>query len=146
MSDLRKTVELTQLAKYRFEAHYPDPPGGPLVLDEPSPTGGGAGLNPVQTLATAIGHCMSSTLVSTLERAHVEVAPIRTVVELEVGRNDRERLRVRRISVQILTAPLHAEDQGRIDRCVSIFEDFCTVTGSVREGIAVESRVAPSAR
>ncbi len=145
MSDLRKTVELTQLEKYRFGAHYPDPPGGRLVLDEPPPTGGGAGVNPLQTLATAIGHCMSSTLVSTLERAHVEVAPIRTVVELEVGRNERDRLRVRHISVQILTAPLHAEDQGRFDRGISIFEDFCTVTGSVRGRIAVESRVAPNA-
>jgi len=141
MSELSKAVELEQVEKYRFSARYPGEPFGPLIVDEAPPTGGDAGPNPVLSLATAIGHCLSSTLVNTLERAHVPASPLETLVEVEVGRNDRGRLRVRRLSVQIRTGPLQSEDQARFDHCVSIFEDFCTVTGAVREGIPIETRV-----
>jgi uncharacterized OsmC-like protein len=145
MTDLVRTVELEQIEKYRFEARYPGQPLGPATVDEPPPTGGGAGPGPVQSLATAVGHCISSTLVNTLERAHVAVSPLRTVVEVEVGRNERGRLRVRRLSLQIRTGPLRAEDQERFEHCVSIFEDFCTVSGAVREGIPIETSVSPGA-
>jgi uncharacterized OsmC-like protein len=141
MGDLEKAVELAQVEKYRFSAEYPGQPFGPIVVDEAVPTGGSAGPSPVLSLATAIGHCMSSTLVSTLERAHVPVAPVRTTVEVEVGRNERGRWRVRRLSLQIRTSPLQPEDRARFDHCVSIFEDFCTVSGAVREGIPIETRV-----
>lgn len=143
MGDLPTAVELEQLEKYRFEAQYPDHPFGPCVVDEPPPLGDGAGPGPVPLLATAVGHCMSSTLINTLERAHVAVFPLHTIVEVEVARNDRGRMRVRRLSLQIRTAPHHAEDQGRFDHCVSIFEDFCTVSGAVREGIAIDAHVGP---
>jgi uncharacterized OsmC-like protein len=143
MSDLAKIVELEQVERYRFEATYPGGLFGPLIVDEAAPAGGGTGPGPTQSLATAVGHCMSSTLVNTLERAHVAVTPIHTVVEVEVGRNDRGRLRVRRMAISIQTAPVHPEDRERFDHCVSIFEDFCTVSGAVREGIPIKTQVGP---
>jgi uncharacterized OsmC-like protein len=141
MTEPTAAVQLEQVEKYRFTAQYPGQPFGSLIVDEAPPVGGGAGPSPVLSLATAVGHCLSSTLVNTLERAHVPVTPLRTLVEVEVGRNDRGRLRVRRLSVQIRTAPLQPEDQARFDHCVSIFEDFCTVSGAVREGILIETMV-----
>jgi uncharacterized OsmC-like protein len=141
MGELEKTVELEQREKYRFEATYPGQPFGPLTLDEPAPLGGSAGPSPVHSLATAVGHCMSSTLVNTLERAHVPVSTLHTVVEVEVGRNEKGRLRVRRLALQIQTAPLKEEDRERFDHCVAIFEDFCTVSGAVREGIPIATTV-----
>lgn len=139
----QRTVELEQIEKYRFEARYPGAPFGPIVLDEPSPVGGSAGPGPVHSLATAVGHCMSSTLVNTLERARVAVLPLHTVVDVEVGRNERGRLRVRRLTLHIRTSPVHAEDRERFDHCVAIFEDFCTVSGAVREGIPIDTTVGP---
>jgi uncharacterized OsmC-like protein len=143
MGEVSKAVELEQVERYRFSAQYPDQPFGPLVVDEAIPTGGSAGPGPVLSLATAVGHCMSSTLVNTLERAHVPVQTIHTVVEVEVGRNERGRLRVQRLSLQIRTAPLRPEDQPRFDHCVAIFEDFCTVSGAVRGGIPIDTKVGP---
>jgi organic hydroperoxide reductase OsmC/OhrA len=143
MSDATPAVELEQVENYRFTATYPGQPFGPNVVDELIPVGGSAGPSPVLSLATAVGHCMSSTLVHTLERAHVPIGPLRTVVDVEVGRNDRGRLRVRRLTLQLLTAPLHAEDQARFDHSVAIFEDFCTVSGAVREGIPITTQVRP---
>jgi organic hydroperoxide reductase OsmC/OhrA len=143
MEGAQRTAELAQLERYRFEVRYPEQPYGPLVVDEPAPLGGAAGPGPVQSLATAIGHCMSSTLANTLDRAHVAVEPIHTVVDVEVGRNDKGRRRVRSLAVTIRTAPIHVGDQARFEHCVAIFEDFCTVSGAVREGIPIETKVGP---
>lgn len=143
MTEPDVAAELEQVERYQFRATYPGQPFGPLFVDEPAPTGGNRGPGPARTLATAVGHCMSSTLVNTLARAHVDVTPLRTTVRVEVGRNDRNRLRVRRLTLEIATRPLHEEDRSRFDHCVSIFEDFCTVSGAVREGIPIDARVAP---
>ena len=136
-----RSAELTQVERYRFEIRYPDRPYGPLAVDEAPPVGSGTGPNPVEALAGAVGHCMSSTLVNTLGRAHVEAAPLRTLVDVEVGRNEQGRLRVRSLAVRIETEPRHPEDRERFDHCVAIFEDFCTVSGAVRVGILIRTEV-----
>lgn len=134
-------VELEQVEKYRFTVRFADAPFPGMTVDEPPPTGGDAGPNPVQVLAMAVGHCMSSTLLSTLERARVAVSPLRTSVRATIGANDRGRRRVRKLEVEIATQPLDEKDRSRFDHCVEIFADFCTVSGAVREGVAIESRV-----
>jgi uncharacterized OsmC-like protein len=145
MADGSPTAELGQVERYRFEARYPGRPFGPIVVDEASPTGGDGGPTPVEVLATAVGHCMSSTLLNTLERAHVPASPLRATVEAEVGRNEKGRLRVRRLAVELRIQPLAEADRPRFDHAVSIFEDFCTVSGAVREGIRIDAHVGPGA-
>ncbi len=111
--------------------------------------GGGLGTALVSLLGAdgakvvAVGHCMSATLFDTLERAHVAVAPIRTTVRTTVGRNENGRLRVRALSVEIRTQPLKDEDRASFERCVEVFADYCTVSGAVRDGIPIDSRVTP---
>jgi uncharacterized OsmC-like protein len=144
MSASDSRTELQQVEKYQFTVNFADAPFPGLTLDEPPPTGGDRGPNPVQSLAMAVGHCMSSTLVSTLERAHVRVTPLRTTVRATVGVNDRGRRRVRSLAVEIVTQPLDPADRSRFDHCVEIFPDFCTVSGAVREGIAIDHRVRSS--
>jgi len=137
-------VELQQVEKYRFTVTFVGDPFAGVTVDEPSPVGTDAGPNPVQALAMAVGHCMSSTLVNTLERAHVAVHPLSTTVRATVGMNARGRRRVQQLHVDIRTAPLDEANRARFDHCVEIFEDFCTVSGAVREGVAIESRVGPA--
>lgn len=141
MSAADNRVELEQVEKYRFTVEFADAPFPGLVVDEPPPIGADAGPNPVQDLALAVGQCMSSTLVNTLERAHVAVAPLRTSVSATVGVNERGRRRVRELHVEIHTRPLDEADRPRFDHCVEIFSDFCTVSGAVREGVKIESHV-----
>jgi len=143
MSAADSRVELAQVEKYRFTIEFAEAPFPGLTLDEPPPAGGDAGPNPVQSLAMAVGHCMSSTLVNTLGRAHVAVAPIRTTVTATIGTNERGRRRVRELHVEIRTQPLKEADRAAFDHCVEIFQDYCTVSGAVREGVTIDSRVAP---
>ncbi len=144
MADAPTRVELSQIERYRFETTFPGTPFAAIVVDEPAPIGGDGGPNPGRMLAIAVGHCLGSTLYNSLERAHVRAAPIRTRVEVEVGRNERGRLRVRSLSVQIATYPLDEADRPRFDHCLEIFEDFCTVSGAVRAGIPIATHVGPS--
>lgn len=144
MSASDDRVALGQVEKYQFTVAFPGAPFPGLTVDEPVPVGRDAGPDPVRSLAMAVGHCMSSTLVSTLERAHVAVSPLRTTVRATVGVNERGRRRVRELRVEIHTQPLDEADRARFDHCVEIFADYCTVSGAVREGVPIESRVTPS--
>ncbi len=136
-------AELSQVERFEFQARFPGAPYAGFEVDEPAPTGHDTGPGPVRTLALAVGHCMSSTLVSTCERAHVPIRPVRTTVRATVGRNDRGRLRVTNLEIEIATAPVDEADRARFDHCVEIFPDFCTVSGAVRAGIPIAHRVAP---
>ncbi|HTT45521.1 MAG TPA: OsmC family protein [Thermoplasmata archaeon] len=143
MSSQDARTDLTQVEKYAFNVVFADAPFPGITVDEPPPVGQDRGPGPVQTLALAVGHCMSSTLVNTLERAHVRVTPIHTTVRATVGVNDQGRRRVRHLEVEILTQPIEEADRTRFDHCVDIFADFCTVSGAVREGIPIDHHVRP---
>jgi uncharacterized OsmC-like protein len=136
-------VEVDQVDRYRFEVSYPDTGLRPLTVDEPTPVGTDAGPDPARALAAAVGHCLSSTLFNTLERSHVRATPIRTTVTIAFGRNGAGRKRVVSLDAQIDCAPVEESDRGRFERSVGIFEAYCTVTGSVREGIRVRTQVRP---
>lgn len=136
-------TELSQVEKYQFTVVFADAPFPGLRVDEPPPAGDDRGPNPVQSLAMAVGHCMSSTLVNTLARAHVQVTPLRTTVRATIGQNEKGQRRVRRLRVEIATQPVDEGDRSRFDRCVEIFPDFCTVSAAVREGIPIDHQVGP---
>src|SRR5579862_1537650 len=143
MSAPDSRTDLDQVERYRFTVAFADAPFPGPTVDEPPPVGEDRGPNPVQALAMAVGHCMSSTFVNTLERAHVRVTPIHTTVRATVGENAKGRRRVQRLTIEIITQPVDEADRGRFDRCVEIFPDFCTVSGAVRDGIPIDHRVGP---
>ena len=58
-------------------------------------------------------------------------------------RGDRGRLRIGELTVHI-TLDADAEASVRLKRCLDVFEDFCVVTSSLREGIPVRVEVADS--
>jgi organic hydroperoxide reductase OsmC/OhrA len=66
---------------------------------------------------------------------------MKATVKTGIGRNDKGRLRVTRMEVEIDPA-LAAAGLERAALCAALFEDFCTVTAAVREGIKVDVRVA----
>jgi organic hydroperoxide reductase OsmC/OhrA len=55
-------------------------------------------------------------------------------------RNDKGRMRIGSVKV-VLHPTLDGVPPERMARCLELFEDFCVVTQSVREGIDVEVSV-----
>jgi len=66
---------------------------------------------------------------------------MRAVVEGEVARNERSRLRLERLHVR-LEPQLDVELRAQLARGADLFEDYCIVTESVRAGIDVQVEVA----
>jgi uncharacterized OsmC-like protein len=137
------TVHLEQQAGYRFALQFA--PGVPvLVSDEPPPLGQGAGPSPVQLLAAAVGNCLAGSLLFALKKFKQSPEPIHATAEATVGHNEQNRLRVQRIEVRLtLGAPANAFEH--LDHALAQFEDFCTVTQSVRAAFSVAIEVYDSA-
>lgn len=112
----------------------------PLVADEQAPLGAGRGPNPARLLAAAVGSCLGASLLFCLRKARVEITELRTSVEGTIVRNEEGRLRIGEIRVR-LAPQVAPEQRDRMGRCLELFEDFCIVTQSVRQGIAIDVRV-----
>ena len=139
MANTIETVRLVQRQDYQFEMQFgasvPD-----WLADEPPPLGQGAGPSPVQLLAAAVGNCLSDSLLFALRKFKQAPEPIRCEVVAEVGRNAHNRLRVLGLQVG-LTLGVPADQLQHLDRVLSQFEAFCTVTQSVGAAIPIAVQV-----
>lgn len=136
-------VDVRQLDHFRFDIVFDDDRWTPIVVDEPEPLGAGAGPNAARLLAGAVGNCLAASLLLCMEKAHVPVSDLRAEVEGTMGRNEEGRLRIERLEVTVVPTVEGDASSKRLGRCVDIFEDFCIVTQSVRDGIQVDVRVEP---
>ena len=133
-------VKLELLDGYRFRVGF-DVEGVPdLVVDEMKPIGEGLGPNPSRLLSAAVGHCLSSSLLYCLGKAKIKVKKLSTSVKANIERNKEGYLRITGLEVEI-HLEVNEEDKLRVPRCLDIFENYCTVTQSVRKGIDVKVNV-----
>jgi organic hydroperoxide reductase OsmC/OhrA len=137
VKDEQFTIQLTLQDGYAFSVDFSGQEFVPLLVDEPPPLGQGRGPNPARLLAAAVGSCLSASLLFCLRKSRLEVSALRTTVDVSLARNDRGRLRIGGIRVR-LAPELDAQQRERMDRCLELFQDFCIVTESVRDGIDVD--------
>ena len=127
------SVTVTRQEKYKFLVDF-GPAIAQAVADEPPPLGDGAGPSPSQLLAAAVANCLSASLLFAHGKFKEDPGRLTTTVECEIGRNERQRLRVLGMKVTI-TLGVDPEALAHLDRALAQFEDFCTVSQSVRAGI-----------
>jgi uncharacterized OsmC-like protein len=133
-------TKLKHLQGYQFNVQFDEKCLPDLSVDEVQPIGDSSGPNPPRLLSAAIGHCLSSSLLYCLRKARVTVNSLEVIVQTHLERSAENRLRVPKINV-LIDLGVAAEDEDRASRCLELFENFCTVTQSVRKGIAVEVKV-----
>ena len=142
MSNQFEHVELKQQQDYQFHIRFGE--GLPVLLgDEPAPLGQGQGPSPVQLLAAAVGNCLSASLLFALRKFKQAPEPIQCAVTAEVGRNPEGRVRVLALKT-VLKLGVPASSLEHLDRVLSTFETYCTVTQSVAQGIPVSLEVMDS--
>ncbi len=140
--EMRAMVHLRQLDAYKFEVSTDAPEGWTATMDEPPPLGAGAGPNAARMLAFAVGHCLSASLLFCLQKARVPVTSgVEASVQATIRRNERGRWRVVQLRVTIQLPETVKEQQSALERCLPLFEDYCIVTSSVRQGIPVDVTV-----
>jgi len=143
--DAEFTVTLEQIKDYKFTVTFDEETLEHLTMDEPPPIGTGEGPSSSRLLASAIGHCLSASLLFCLQKSRIALKHVSTQVHTTLGRNEEGRWRVQKIRVNVKADPLKEEDRERMRRCLEMFEDFCIVTQSVRRGIDVKVEVEAGA-
>lgn len=135
MADDVIRVRLRQRQDYQHELQFSgDIP--PLLADEPPPLGQAQGPAPTELLASAVGTCLSNSLLFALRKFKQAPEPLQCEVEAELGRNAEKRIRVVALRARLkLGVPAAALEH--LDRVLEQFESYCTVTQSVRQGIPV---------
>lgn len=128
-------VVITQQQDYQFRVDFNDTIP-PLVVDEPAPIGTGAGPSPSQLLLASVANCLMASLLFALRKFKQDGGVLRATAADRVERNHEKRLRVEEITVDIyLGRPAGEIDQ--LERILSQFEAFCTVSQSVGRGIPI---------
>lgn len=143
MEERHFAVTLSRRQDYEFTVAFDEGYATDLAIDEPPPLGAGHGPNASRVLGAAVGHCLAASLLFCLGKARVTVADLGVRVDGTIARNDAGRFRITGLNVR-LSPTVTAADRERINRCVALFEDFCIVTGSVRQGISVHVEVTPT--
>jgi uncharacterized OsmC-like protein len=132
-------VNVTREDRFRFLIDFG--PGVPEIMgDEPPPLGSGAGPSPEGLLAAAVANCMCSSLVFALNKFKGDPGRLTATATCKTDRNESNRLRVTHISLDIM---LGAPPDGlpHLDRALAQFEEFCTVSESVRAGVPLTVNV-----
>jgi uncharacterized OsmC-like protein len=138
MEAQRFSVRLEQVEEFEFRVNF-GPEFAQMVMDEPPPLGASKGPSPARMLAAAVGGCLSASLYFCLKKARLDPKHVKTEVSYTMERNAAGRLRIPMEHVSI-TLDLDA-DKERASRSLELFEEFCTVTQSVRQGIGVNVEV-----
>lgn len=134
------SISVRQIQDYEFVVKFDKPSYPDLLTDEVPPLGKDTGPSPSRLAAAAIGNCLAASLLFAFRKAGVATGEIEAVVTLQMVRNEKRRIRIGKISV-LLDPKLAAEDLEKAKGPRGLFEDFCTVTQSVQQGIPVEVKV-----
>ncbi len=141
--DVVGTVTLSHQSDFRFEVDFGLAGAPRLSTDAMPPLGRGSGPDSEMLLMAAVGNCLSASLAFSLRKFKNDDVPIRTTVDTTLARDERGRLRVQSMAVDIrLGVP--ANTLRFADRAIGQYEEFCTVTQSVRVAIPVTVRVFDS--
>ena len=93
-------------------------------------------------LAAAAGNCLTASLLFCLTKTLEEVPEkaVRTAVTCRIMRNEQKRMRVGSLEAE-LTISEQLGRSPKLKRCLDLFEDFCVVSASIRQGIPLQVTV-----
>lgn len=95
------------------------------------------GPNPAKLLGMALLGCLSASFIFCLKKRKLSVDELKAEAEVIIGRNEKGFIRVKKINVNITSKIDALASRKRADQCRKMFENYCTVTAAVREGIEV---------
>ena len=114
-----------------------------MTTDAMPPLGQGRGPDSERLLMAAVANCLSASLAFSLHKYRNADVPMRTRADARLTHNEGGRLRMHSMAVDIhLGAP--AGNIRLLDRALSQYQDFCTVTASIRAAFPILVRVFDS--
>ena len=95
------------------------------------------GPNPTKLLGMAILGCLSASFIFCIKKRNLTLNNLKAEGTVIISRNNKGFLRVKKIDVKINTKINNPETLKRAKLCKKMFENYCTITQSVRNGINV---------
>jgi uncharacterized OsmC-like protein len=136
----RISISLDSIQDFEFRVKFDPMQLQDLVIDEPAPMGHGKGPDPGRLLAAAIGGCLSASLLFCAQKLRLKMSGLHADISVTHTRNEKGRLRIGKIDVEI-DPRIDEPDDQKLQKCLSLYEDFCVVTQSVRKGLDVSVKV-----
>ena len=96
------------------------------------------GPNASHLLAMAILGCLNASFIFCLQKRNFTIEDLDADAIVTIARNNKGFLRVKKIDVNIKPKIDDPDMRKRADQCKKMFEQYCTITASIREGIDVE--------
>ncbi|MES3008256.1 MAG: OsmC family protein [Pseudomonadota bacterium] len=140
MSEKTFTVNLKLLENYLFQIDFGE--FGNLLSDEPAPLGGGEGPSPAGLLAASVANCLSASLLYALRRHKEDPGELTATITGRFGRVEKF-LRITHFDVEIRLGS-NMSTLPTLVSAVAQFENYCTITQSVRQGIEVDVAIFDS--
>ncbi len=129
------SITITRQSGYQFLVDFA-PGMAQLVADEPPPLGQALGPSPSHMLLAAVANCLTASLTFALQKFKQDPGTLTATANATIERNAANRMRIQHIDVDIkLGVP--GADLSHLDRALAQFEEFCTVSMSVRQGIDI---------
>ena len=136
----RFTIHLEQQEGFQINVAFDWKRVPDLLMDEPPPLGEQKGPNASRMLAAAAANCLSASL---LDRVFKEEPPdncLRAEATCIMVRNEKKRQRVGALEIKLIVSDV-VKESVRFARCKDLFEDFCVVSASIRQGIPMRVTV-----
>ncbi|MBK1640678.1 osmotically inducible protein OsmC [Chromatium okenii] len=136
----RFIIHLTQQEGFQINAAFDWKRAPDLLMDEPPPLGEQKGPNASRLLAAAAANCLSASLLYCVFKEEPPDNCLRSEVICIMGRNAQKRQRITGLEVTLIVSAA-ITDSPRFARCKTLFEDFCVVSASIRQGIPLRVTV-----
>lgn len=130
----RFTIHLEQREGFLINVAFDWKRAPDLLMDEPPPLGEQQGPNASRLLAAAAANCLSASLLYCVFKEEPPDNCLRAEAVCVMVRNEKKRLRVGRMEITLILAEA-VTASPRFARCKDLFEDFCVVSASIRQGI-----------
>jgi uncharacterized OsmC-like protein len=134
------SIKISRLDGYRFEVDFGFDSAETLFVDEDPPQGRNEGPDPSRLLAASIAHCTLSSLLFCVQKSRGSLKGIEATAKIRFGRDINKRLRITGVDI-IADVTVPKEEKAKVERCLPMFQDFCTVTESVKRGIPVTTKI-----
>jgi organic hydroperoxide reductase OsmC/OhrA len=140
----RFTIHLQQQEGFLINVAFDWKRAPDVLMDEPPPLGEQQGPNASRMLAAAAANCLSASLLYCVFKEEPPENCLRAEATCIMVRNERKRLRIGSMEIRLIVSEAVTQS-ARFARCKELFEDFCVVSASIRQGIPMRVTVEDEA-
>ena len=132
-------VSIELIEDLTFKLNLENPVLPELLVDETHDVNSpeALGPDPSKLLIAAVMGCLNASLAFCLKKAHIPLKGMKAQGMLTSRRNEQGFWRVSEIDVEIFPEIEIEKGIPRMEKCLDIFHNYCTITQSVRQGIPV---------